>query len=209
MKKNEASSGLNGMGVVKDLLLPPPPAVFGASILLTIHPHMAYKPKQKISASDKAREKAGAAAAGTAGLHAGNALGDALRQGPIIVQKQIARSYANVGKHARKSSIQTLVGFDPVRDCLQALRQRFHEVALFFMDALENDVILVVFRPAFFLPQPLVRTAGVGDRLVVTPAAKTKNKKRESFHVPHVLQVMDDMREIGAGVVNHAQFVTS
>jgi hypothetical protein len=108
----------------------------------------------------------------------GRQLAELHAQGPPGLRRK--QQFRNL---AKKGEEDTLIGFQPVKDLLLQLRERFDHVCLFFWDALAADQIFVVWKPTFFLPRPLKPT-DMRWRLPIAAASSNDEVRSESPVTP-------------------------
>lgn len=170
-----------------------PRAVLGASVVLCVNPRLVPAGLSSVRRKDPAS------------LLDGSVLLAAHRQGPPAVQTKVA--FRNLGLTGKNSADQRqrgktdeeapLIGFAPVRRLLRILRREFGHIALFFWNAMEGDEIYIVWRPAFFLPQPF-RATGEAHRARIS---KDTDPGGPAFSVPDVPGILGAIHHRSEGVL--------
>jgi hypothetical protein len=101
---------------------------------------------------------------------------------------------------AQYVGLDSLFGLYPERDYVDALRQRFADVALFF--EFDNQTVGVKFRPHAFVPQPLRITSAI-----CSMPAETDENGHVTHVLPNMFEFITDIRSIGKGLAERVDFV--
>lgn len=111
-----------------------------------------------------------------------------------------------VYKNMNLSSVQVLIGFDPVQELLADLTRKFGHLALFFVNGVTSSEILLTWKPQAFLPSKF--RAITSNCLVTLPklAASEDEESTRGYAIPNIFEIVSEMQQLGDGVIRQISF---